>query len=123
MKTPTSAKVSSRRIASAFIAVLVSGGAAFAAEPVDNAQAQAVALLAATPANRTNGVSGALPPASSDAESQDQVRALLERPRRLTPAQRLQQSTGNLALPAADHGDAYAGAQESARRMILGRGA
>lgn len=121
-------KTSARRFALVFASVLLNSSAAFAAGLVEDGQTQAGALLAGAPGSRTDHASDALPSAASAAavEPQDQARALLARPPHFTPAERLldvQESVGGLLSPASNHGGAYAGAQESARRMILGRGA
>ena len=128
MNSVASRKTSARRFALVFAAVLLNSGAAFAAGFVGDGQTQAGALLAGAPGSRTDRASDALPSAASAsaAEPQDQARALLARPPRFTPAETLldvQESIGGHASPASHHGGAYAGAQESARRMILGRGA
>ena len=128
MKSRLIPDTSARRCTLALAAVVLNASAAFAAGPVEDGQAQAAALLGGSAGSRAERASDALPSARhvSAGDPQDQARALLARSPRFTPAEKLldvQESVGGLESPAANRGGAYAGAQESARRMILGRGA
>ena len=109
--------------------LLMSASPAFAATAADDAQAQAQALLSGATGARADRVLPVLPAADagSATDAAEQARALLfsvpasaraqDRPQKF-------ESTASGRSPASrDERSANAGALESARRMILGRGA
>jgi hypothetical protein len=110
----------------ALAAVLLHGAPAFSANSADDSHAQARALLSAPPETRTDQASTALPTVCLTAfaiDSQDQARALLARGASCAERRADESGAGVTdATTAERQGTAYAGAQESARKMILGRG-
>ncbi|HSE12000.1 MAG TPA: hypothetical protein VLB69_05125 [Rudaea sp.] len=124
-------KISTRRSALILCAALIHCATAFAADAGEDAQAQAQALLSGAPGIHTNGASVALPGADASAavtDPQDRARQLLVRPARSPDAELRTDGTASgasvtAATPTGNQGTAYSGAQESARKMILGKGA
>jgi hypothetical protein len=115
------------RTALALAAVLLHSATAFSAESADSGHAQARALLSAAPETRTERASTALPtvcltPFAVDA--QDQARSLLALGASCAELRTDGSGAGVTDAAAAGNRDtAFSGAQESAREMILGRGA
>jgi len=115
------------RTALALAAVLLHSVTAISAESADNGHAQARALLSGAADMRMNRTSTALPATGLAAfahDPQDQARSLLTKGTS-SKEQRADDSGAGVtdATAAKSQGTAYAGAQESARKMILGRGA
>jgi hypothetical protein len=131
MNQPTNRKQSGPRLLALIgTAVLLNAGSAFAAVHADDAQAQARALLSGRPTFRSDG--GFRLPAAGGAaypaDPQDQARALLAGTPAFPatePRARPFDSGSGAASPTAVavKGNGHGGAEESARRMILGRGA
>jgi hypothetical protein len=115
------------RTALALAAVLLHSATALSAEAAAGGHAQAQALLSAAPETRTEHASTALPtlcltPFAVDA--QDQARSLLAQG--ASCAELRADGSGAGVTDSASAGNqatAFSGAQESARKMILGRGA
>jgi hypothetical protein len=116
------------RTALALAAVLLHGATAFSAEAADGGgHAQARALLSAAPETRTEQASTVLPTVCLEAftvDAQDQARSLLAQSASCAEM-RIDGSDGGVtgAASAANPDTALSGAQDSARKMILGRGA
>jgi len=115
------------RTALALAAVLLHSVTAISAESADNGHAQARALLSGAADMRMNRTSTALPATGLAAfahDPQDQARALLAKSTSRNERRTDDSGAGVTdATSAESRGTAYAGAQESARKMILGRGA
>jgi len=113
------------RAALALAAVLLHSATAFSAEAADGGQQQARALLSAKPETRTQQASTELPTVCLEAyeiDAQDQARALLARG--ASCAERsIDDSAEGVIGSAGNQDTAFSGAQESARKMILGRDA
>jgi hypothetical protein len=115
------------RSALALAAVLLHSATAISAESAEGGHAQARALLSAAPETRTEQASTALPTVCLEAftiDAQVQARSLLAQG--ASCAERRIDGPGGGATGAAsarNQGTAFSGAQESARKMILGRGA
>jgi len=115
------------RVALALAAVLLHSATAFSAEAADGGQEQARALLSAAPETRTQQASTELPTVCLEAfavDAQDQARALLAQGASCAEM-RIDGSDADVtgAASAANRETALSGAQDSARKMILGRGA
>jgi hypothetical protein len=126
MKTPALPKTSGRRLTLLTAVAVLNAGSAFAADFAGDAQAQARALLSGPSANSADTAYPSLPLAGAPAstpEPQEQARGLLAGKAVFWSETR--KSAGNGTAPASpqDEGRAYAGPQETARRMILGKGA
>ena len=115
------------RSALTLAAVLFNASAAFAAESAESGQPQAQALLSASPQARTDRASVELPTFGAAAlanDAQDQARSLLAATVSRTERRADAADRGvKRAASAGNQATAYAGAQESARKMILGRDA
>ena len=115
------------RSALALAAVLLHGATAMSAESADAGHDPARVLLSASPETRTDQASTVLPTVCLTAfaiDAQDQARALLARGASCAERRADESGAGVTdATSAQSQGTAYAGAQESARKMILGRGA
>jgi len=114
------------RSALALAAVVLHSATAISAEPTDGGHAQARALLSTTALVRAEHTATALPSAGLAAfadNPQDQARLLLAKS--TFSKERHADEKGGVtdAASAQSQGTAYAGAQESARKMILGSGA
>jgi hypothetical protein len=115
-----------RRPALALIAALLNCTTAFAAETPDDGHGQARALLSALPGTRTDQASTALPTVCLTAfaiDPQGQARALLAQGASCAELRTDGSDGGVTVASTGNQRTAYSGAQESARRMILGRGA
>ncbi len=119
-------KIMMRRSALALIAALLNCTTALSAETADDGHEQARALLSALPETRTDQASTELPTACLTAfaiDAQDQARALLAQGASCAERRTDGSGGGVTGASAAKQRTAYSGAQESARKMILGRGA
>jgi len=117
-----------RRSALLFGAILLNCGTAFAADILDDGNEQARALLSAMPGIRTERASLPLPgddKSTSATEQQDPARSLFAGSSRLTPPARsnAREPDATSAARVDTAAPAYLRAQDSARKMILGRGA
>ncbi|HZX89084.1 MAG TPA: hypothetical protein VFE67_00475 [Rudaea sp.] len=115
------------RSALALAAVLLHSAAAISAQSADGGHEQARALLSASPETRTDPASTALPSVCLTAfaiDAQDQARAMLAQGASCAEI-RIDGSDGDITgtASAGNRDTAFSGAQESARKMILGRGA
>ena len=115
------------RSALALAAVLLHSVTAISAESADDGHAQARTLLSAAPETRTEQASTALPTAcltSFGIDAQDQARSLLAQGASCAEM-RIDGADGGVtgAASAGSRDTAFSSAQESARKMILGRGA
>ena len=115
------------RSALALAAVLLHSASAMSAVSADGGHAQGRALLSGAAAMRVGRTSTTLPAAGLVAfahDPQDQARALLAKSTSRNERRTDDSGAGVTdATSAESRGTAYAGAQESARKMILGRGA
>ena len=114
------------RSALALAAVLLHSATAMSAESTDAGHAQARALLSASPETRTDQASTALRTACLTAfaiDAQGQARALLAQGASCAERRTDESDRGVSGASTGNQRTAYTGAQESARRMILGRGA
>jgi hypothetical protein len=115
------------RSALALAAVLLHSATAISAESADGGHAQARALLSGAGGMRMDRTSTALPAAGLAAfahDPQDQARSLLAKGASSKERRADEFGAGvTEASSAESQGTTYAGAQESARKMILGRGA
>ncbi len=114
------------RSALALAAVLLHSAAAISAESADGGHEQARALLSASPETRTDQASTALPTVCLTAfaiDAQDQARAMLAQGASCAELRTDGPDGGVIGTSAGNQRTAHSGAQESARRMILGRGA
>ena len=115
------------RSALALAAVLLHSATALSAEAAADGHEQATALLSAAPETRTVQASTALPTVcltSFEIDAQDQARSLLAQGASCAEM-RIDGSDGGVtgAASAGSRDTAFSSAQESARKMILGRGA
>lgn len=122
MKTLTPLKTSVTLLATA---ALLNACSTFAAGFADDAQAQARALLSGPSGTRAGTAYPLLPLAGTPAstpEPLEQARWLLAGKLSWSESH---ESASNVTAPASpqDAGHAYAGAEETARKMILGKGA
>ncbi|HSE11513.1 MAG TPA: hypothetical protein VLB69_02655, partial [Rudaea sp.] len=121
-------KISGHSFALALAAALLNSGTASAADVANDAQVQARALLTGVSVSRTDHAFTSLPASdatATSAEAQDLARLLLAGKPVYSDAERGPDPRDSRAsqTSAQDQDMAYAGAQASARRMILGKGA
>jgi hypothetical protein len=121
-------KISGHSFALALAAALLNSGTASAADVANDAQIQARALLTGVSVSRTDHAFTSFPATdatATSAEAQDLARRLLAGKPGYSDAERGPDQRDSRAsrISVQDQDMAYAGAQASARKMILGKGA